>query len=359
MGLGRLNILSFGAGAIGTYVGGSLALAGNRLVFLEQAEVAAQLRQRGLRLDLSLDRRRAGAGVATVPPEAFVCAGSPAEALEHGPFDVALFAMKSYDTAAALEQVMPFAARMPPVLCLQNGVDNEPAIAAVLGADKVIPGTVTGSIGRRAAGDVVLEKARGMGIAAGHPLAGRLVAALNDAGLHARLYPRAADMKWSKVLMNLPGGPLSAIVDLTIAQVFGVPGLFGLEKRASLEALAVMAAQGVRPVDLPGTPVRLLAAAWRWPGFLVRPLMARAIGGGRGGKMPSYHIDLHAGRKQSEVAWLQGAVVRYGSKYGVPTPVNRVLTDTLLAMVRGEIPIAEYSHQPEKLIALVAREAGH
>jgi ketopantoate reductase len=65
MDLGRMNILSFGAGAIGTYIGGSLALAGNRLVFLEQTDVAAQLRQRGLRLDLTLDRQRTKAGVET------------------------------------------------------------------------------------------------------------------------------------------------------------------------------------------------------------------------------------------------------------------------------------------------------
>ncbi len=356
MDLGRMNILSFGAGAIGTYVGGLLALAGQRVAFLEQPAVAAELRQRGLRLDLSLDRRRPGGGLVSVPPASFVCAASLAEALEQGPFDIAVFALKSFDTAPALEGLKPFAAQMPPVLCLQNGVDNEPAIAAVLGVDKVIASSVTCSIGRRAAGDIVLEKARGVGIAAGHPLSERLVAVLNDAGLNARLYPRAADMKWSKVLMNLPGGPISAIVDLTIAEVFADPRLFELEKRASLEALAVMAAQGIRPVDLPGTPVRLLAAAWHWPAFLVRPLMMKAIGGGRGGKMPSYHIDLHAGRKQSEIAWLQGAVVRYGERFGVPTPVNQVLTETLLAMVRGEIPIAEFSRQPEKLIARVAKE---
>jgi 2-dehydropantoate 2-reductase len=85
-------------------------------------------------------------------------------------------------------------------------------------------------------------------------------------------------------------------------------------------------------------------------------LMKKVVGGGRGGKMPSFHIDLHAGRRQSEVEWLQGAVVHYGEKFGVPTPVNRLLTQTLLAMVRGEVPIAEFSHQPEKLVALLAQE---
>ena len=53
--------------------------------------------------------------------------------------------------------------------------------------------------------------------------------------------------------------------------------------------------------------------------------------------MPSFHMDLHAGRKKSEVEYLHGAVVRYGEISGIQTPVSRLLTQTLLAMGRGEI----------------------
>jgi 2-dehydropantoate 2-reductase len=119
------------------------------------------------------------------------------------------------------------------------------------------------------------------------------------------------------------------------------------------EALVVMKAQGVRAVDLPGTLVRALALAARFPAFIARPFLAKAVSGGRGGKMPSFHIDLHSGRGQSEVDWLNGAVARYGEKYGLPTPINKVLNTTLLALTRGEIPLAEFSRQPEKLLALV------
>ncbi|MCJ7724115.1 MAG: response regulator, partial [Anaerolineales bacterium] len=34
-----LRILSFGAGAIGTYIGGSLALSGHKVIFLERPDV--------------------------------------------------------------------------------------------------------------------------------------------------------------------------------------------------------------------------------------------------------------------------------------------------------------------------------
>ncbi len=350
-----ISVLTFGAGAIGTYVGGSLALAGHQVVFIEQPSIATELREHGLRLDVSIDKHRRAAEPLIVPPTSFECVPSPGEAMQRGPFDVAIFAMKSFDTVAALEEIKPFADRMPPVLCLQNGVDNEPAIAAVLGSDRVIAGTVTCSVARRAAGDIVLEKARGIGIATGHPLSERLWVVLNAASLNAHLYPRAADMKWSKVLANLPGTATAAIVNISPAEVFAHPGLYDLEMRMSHEALAVMAAQGIHPVDLPKLPVRALVLALRLPPFLSRVVLAKVVGGGRGGKMPSFHIDLHAGRRKSEIEWLQGAVVRYGEKVGVPTPVNRFLTETLLAMVRGEVPIMEFSHQPDKLVGLLAK----
>jgi 2-dehydropantoate 2-reductase len=351
-------VLIFGSGAVGTYVGGSLALAGHKVVFIEQPAVAADLRQRGLRLDLSVDKSRRDPGQLTVRPASIGIVSSPEEALKLGPFDAAVFAMKSFDTASALEGIRPFADKMPPILCIQNGVENEPAIAALLGEGRVIAGTVTCSILRRAAGDILLERVRGIGIASGNPISSQLKEAFNSASLHARLYSRPADMKWSKLLANLPGSATAAILDISPAEIFTHPKLYDLEIRMAHETLAVMAAQGVHPVNLPRMPVQVLALALRLPRFIAHPVLNKVVGGGRGGKMPSFHIDLHAGRRKSEVEWLQGAVVRFGEKLGIPTPVSRLETETLLAMVRGEIPIADFSHQPDKLIDLLPKASG-
>jgi 2-dehydropantoate 2-reductase len=350
---GRLKILTFGAGAIGTYIGGSLALAGHQVVFIEQLGVVEELHERGLRLDLTLDTRRKAREAFRIDSSAFVIVSTLEEALRYGPFDVALFALKSYDTSAALEGIKPFADKMPPILCLSNGVDNEPAIAEALGRDKVIYGTVTSAIGRRAVGDIVLEKLRGLGLAKGHALSEKLVAALNKAHLNAQLFEQAASMKWSKMLTNLIANPTSAILDMTAREVFANKNLYKLEIDMLRECLAVMEAQKFEVVDLPGTPVRALAYATTLPLWLSRPLLSRAAGAGRGAKMPSFHIDLHAGRGKSEVEYLHGAVVRAGEKCNVPTPVNKVLTETLMALTRKEIPLREFAHQPEKLLSRV------
>jgi len=353
----RLKVLVFGAGAIGTYFGGSLALAGHNLVFVEQPKMVSELRERGLRLDLTIDERRKTRDVFVIEPRSFVIEPSLEEALKFGPFDVALFALKSFDTAAALEEMKPFADKLPPILCLSNGVENEQAIARVLGADKVIYGTVTTAIGRRGAGDIVLEKLRGMGVAAGHVLSEKLAAALDGAYLNCRLYPDAHSMKWSKMLTNLIANPTSAILNMSAAEVFANRKLYKLEIDMLKECLTVMKAQNLKVYSLPGTPVRLLAFATKLPLWISKPFLSRAAGSGRGAKMPSFHIDLYSGRGKSEVEYLHGAIVREGKKRNIPTPVNELLTNTLLALTNKEIPLEEYANQPGKFLSKVGQKS--
>ena len=326
-----LSILVFGAGAIGGYLGGSLALQGHRVVFLERPYNALILRERGLHLHLGENRHH-------VYPVEVVA--SIEEALQASTFnvqqpslDLALFALKSYDTAAAIDSLKPFTAQLPPFLCLQNGVENEAALGAVLGAGQVIAGTVTTAVAKDGPGQIRLERLRGVGLVAGHPISDRIAGAMNAAGLNARLYADAAAMKWSKLLTNLLTNASCAILDLSPADVMAHPGLFAIEMRQLREALAVMRALGLEVVDLPGTPVRALALGTRLPAALARPLMAQAVGRGRGGKMPSLHIDLYGGKGRSEVDWLNGAVVRAGQQLGLNTPVNQFLNEILLGLV--------------------------
>lgn len=350
---GKLKVLTFGAGAIGTYIGGSLVLAGHPVVFVEQPKIVEELRQRGLRLDLTLDQRRGAKDASRVQPSSFVIVSTLEEALQYGPFDVALFALKSFDTQAALEVLRPYADKMPPILCLSNGVSNEPAIAEMLGKAKVIYGTVTSAIGRRGPGDIVLERLRGVGVAKGHPLSEKLNRAFEAAYLNSQLFEDANSMKWSKMLTNLIANPTSAILDMTAGQIFANKDLYKLEIAVLRECLAVMQAQGFKVVDLPGTPVRALAFATRLPLWLSKPLLGRAAGAGRGGKMPSFHIDLYSGRGKSEVEYLHGAVVKAGEKYNVPTPVNKTLTEILVALTNKELPLEEFAHKPEKLLSKI------
>jgi 2-dehydropantoate 2-reductase len=339
----KMNYLVYGVGAIGTYVGGSLALGGQKVVFVERPEVAEAVNQNGLFLNLKGKDYHIRCPV--VP--------SINEAMTLGPFDVVILAVKSYDTDAVIQQLFPFIQVLPPILDLQNGVENEGKLAEAFGKDKVIPGTVTTAVSRLGAGNIVVEKLRGMGVAVDHKLASLLVMTLQLAGLRANSYESATAMKWSKMLTNLLANASSAILDMPPEAIYAHPGLFRMETSMVREALQVMRKMGIGVVDLPGTPVRLLTLILSsFPLNISQLLLRRSVGIGRGDKMPSFHIDLASGRGVSEVDYLNGAVVRFGIASGVPTPVNRVLTETLSALTLGKIERKEFAHQPGRLLSL-------
>ncbi len=340
----RMRFLIFGAGAIGTYIGGSLATHGYPVVFLDTPETVQKIKAAGMQLKIQ-------ESVDTIDsPDIF---GSLQACLTQGAYDAAVFAIKSFDTEAALEEINPFKEKMPPILCLQNGVENEQKIAEVLGEGRVISGTVTSAVGRLPSGEVTLERLRGVGISAKSSISGDLLNALNQSGLNARLFKSGSSMKWSKLLTNLLSNASSAILKMSPAEVFSEPMLFRMEVEQLREALQVMKAMRITAINLPGTPVRALAFAARsLPLIFAQPLLQKAVGGGRGAKMPSLYLDLHSGRGQSEVDFLNGAIVRYGEKYGVATPVNRLLNETLLGMLSGAIQISSFAHRPQKLVDL-------
>ncbi len=344
-----MRFLVIGAGAIGTYLGVSLAHSGHEVTFLVRPATAAYLRAHGLSL-----RQKDEVWRLPRPQTAL----SVPEALAAGPYDAALLALKTYHTAGFLRALTGQEDAFPPVVCLQNGVDAEARLSQVLEPAKVLAATVTTAVARRSKHEAEVSKARGVGLAAGGPLSRKLAAAFHQAGLRPRLYPHAAAMKWSKLLTNLLSNATSAILDLPPGAIYDHPGLLRLEVRQMQEALAVMAAQNLPVVNLPGAPVRWLAWSVRrlpWP--VLRRALPPLLRSGRGDKMPSFHLDLHSGRGQTEVDALHGAVARHGAAWGIPTPVNAFLTQTLHALARGDLPRETFRHKPQALLQALAQSA--
>jgi 2-dehydropantoate 2-reductase len=194
-----------------------------------------------------------------------------------------------------------------------------------------------------------------MAISREHPISQKIQPAFNQAGLNLQLYPDAESMKWSKLLINLLGNASSAILNLPPQEIFSDPDLYNMELRQLRETLSVMKLLKIKPANLPGVPVTLLAFVIQYlPQGLSQPLLSKVIGGGRGGKMPSFHIDLYSGRGKSEVDQLNGAVVRAGKKVNHPTPVNQLLNNILLGLIRGDEPLDKYANQPQILLAQIS-----
>ncbi|MHC1740901.1 MAG: ketopantoate reductase family protein [Anaerolineaceae bacterium] len=340
-----MRFLCFGMGAIGTYIGGSLLLAGYHVDFLERPESVVRAKTSGLTLGLPN-------GLHTIKDVSVY--STLAEATQNNQYDVALVAVKSFDTRSVVENIRSCQYHFPTVVCLQNGVENEAAYESVLGKDRVIGASIATAVSKDGIGKVNVEKMRGIGIESSNSLSEEIILAFNRSGLNAIGYQNRADLKWSKMLTNLLGNATSAILNWTPAQIFSNPMVYWIEVHQIRETLAIMKRLNIHLVNLPGTPIKpLIQIINSLPLSLSRPISYLALGKGRGAKMPSFHIDLYSGQTRSEVTFLNGAVVRAGEKLGIATPVNQVLTKTLEDLAAQKIDKEEYATHPEILFSRI------
>jgi 2-dehydropantoate 2-reductase len=105
-----------GAGAIGAVVGGRLSQAGDDVTLIARGAHLEALRARGLRLE----------SPARSDTVRLAAVGHPRE-IEWGSNHVVLMAVKSQQTQAALFALATVVPPETPIVCLQNGIANEPA----------------------------------------------------------------------------------------------------------------------------------------------------------------------------------------------------------------------------------------
>lgn len=345
-----LRILVMGAGAIGCFLGGSLAGRGHQVTLVGRPPLMERIAAAGLIIQWPDQPAQ------TVFPRT----ATGVEAAGAG-YDFILLTVKSPDTGRAAQQLaagggMSDQSRL---VSFQNGIGNEEQLAEIFSSQVIMAGAITIPIQTPEPGVIRVSKAKGgIGLAPlteSQPLQ-QLAEALRQAGLVSQTYADYRAMKWSKLMLNIVTNAASAILNLPPAQIIARPELFDLEIAALRECEQVMQAQQIRPVRLPGYPVdwlaRLVAAQWL-PGPLKRAILRPFMVSGRGTKMPSLQIDLAAGRPSSEIDALNGAIVRAGQKFGIATPTNQALTKILSGLVAGELNWAEYQNQPLKLIEAV------
>jgi len=132
--------------------------------------------------------------------------------------------------------------------------------------------------------------------------------------------------------------------------------IFTLEIRAIREVRAVMHAMRISPIDLPRYPVRAMQGIATLPSPVSRKLLSSRVAGARGTKPPSLLLDLRAGRDQTEVDFLNGAVACAGRDHNVRTPVNAVYARVLEDIAHMPQLWAKYREHPDTLAAEVAAE---
>ncbi len=345
-----MNILVFGAGAVGSFVGGHLAASGHGVTLLGRPPSMQKI---------------AGDGLTIFWPDRPPVTSSPKTATSldklSARYDLILLTVKSPATPTALAQLAGHRSLLDNayIVSLQNGLGNEEQIAAAFGPAKCIAGTITIPIEMLEPGRLEVSRAKGgLGLAPLDPSqpVKLLASALNQAGLRTLIYADYQAMKWSKLLLNIVNNATSAILDQPPAHIIAHDGLFNLEIGALQEGVKVMKARGIQAVELPGYRVNWLArlvTAWWLPLAAKRAILRPFMQSGRGTKMPSLHLDLASGRSTSEIRALNGAIVQAGQQIGIATPINQTLTTLLTDLVSGKAKRTEYRNQPQKLISAV------
>lgn len=345
-----MDILVFGAGAVGGYLGGRLALAGHNVTLIVRSPAAEAIQSNGL--TISEGNSPSLSRPAAVP--------SLRQAMLEKPHhDMVLLCVKAYDAPAALDEMVAFGLSPSLLITLQNGIGVEEPFIEEFGEERVIAGSLTTPLVRESNRSVSVERAdRGLALAPTKPREkiDDLVELFNEAGITTVGMKNYQAMKWSKAMLNMIGNATSAILNRHPRIIYDYEPTFRLEMRMLREMLAVMRKLKLKPVDLPGTATgQLVFAVKRLPEGLVRPILSRIVGSGRGDKLPSFHLDLAAGKSENEVVFHNGAVAEVGQEIGVATHTNAALNDILLKLVRKEVDYEIFNGKPRRLVAEVQR----
>lgn len=284
------RVAVMGAGAVGCYYGGLLALAGHEVVLIGRPALVQAVTARGLLLER-------GGQVQAVPLAARADAAAVAGA------ELVLVCVKSGDTAAAARQMAPHLAPGAAVVSMQNGVGNEDRLSAVLGRP-VVPAVVYVATGMAAPGHV-RHFGRGELIFGQAPGAEAAAAVLRGAGVTVEVSAEARVAQWTKFAINCAFNAMSAISGLPYGAITALPASWQVMRDTLDEVQAVAAAEGVA----------LPATLWS---------MLEGVAAGMPGQISSTAQDLQRG-KPSEIDFLNGEVVRRAALHGLQTPVNHAL----------------------------------
>jgi 2-dehydropantoate 2-reductase len=319
-----VRFVVYGPGAVGGVVASRLFQSGEEVLLIARGAHHAKLRSEGLLLrDPSGDARLS---IATE--------GAPG-AVEWHDDDVVLLAVKSQHTSAALAELALDAPPGIAVVCMQNGVRNEPealrrfpnvyGVPVACPCAHLEPGVVeayswpcTGilDIGRFPGGiDGVAES---------------VAAALRRATFDSRPVDDLARWKWRKLVVNL-GNAVEAVC--------GPPARSGVVgEMATAEGESCLAAAGI---DAASAEEDLA----RRGDLLTRPVAGRGRPGG------STWQSLARGTHDVETDYLNGEVVLLGRLHDVPTPVNALLQRLANGLARRGDPPGTLP--PEEFLALL------
>ena len=294
-----------GAGAVGAYMGASMARAGLDVTLLARGPQLRAIAERGVRV-VSPEGDFHARPKATGDPQSI------------GPVDVVFLAVKAHSLPDLAPRLGCLLGPDTVVVSLQNGVpwwfmplervDPGGAIAAAIETRRVVGSLVY--FATEVAEPGVVRHIEGNRIPIGEPDGTRtarcrtIAEALIASGLRCPVTTHIREEIWVKMLGNVAFNPISALTGATLARMAADPYVSALVRAIMAEAEGVAARLGMK---LPVTIEQRIAGAAKV-----------------GEHKTSMLQDLEAGRP-IELEALVGAVVALGARLDVPLPNTRAV----------------------------------
>jgi 2-dehydropantoate 2-reductase len=286
-----------GCGAIGSLFAAHLAR-------LDEVEVHAYdvsndhvraINERGLRISGAADFT------------ARLCATSDASQIPV--CDFGIVATKSIHTRPAIEQTKRVFGPNSAVCSVQNGVGNEEILAQHV--KYVIRGTTfpaghliePGHVGFDISGDTWIGPFEPTNTP--FEYVEKLSALLNRGGMHVIPLKDARGAQWTKLIFNASTNPVGALTLLHHRAATRLPHTGALFTALIAEGEAVAKAMGI---ELHGDPRALVEKGANAPGKHNASMLQDVLA-----------------KRQTEVDFMNGAIVEWGKKTGIPTPLNRAM----------------------------------
>jgi 2-dehydropantoate 2-reductase len=286
----RDKILLVGTGALATLFAYRLAAAGVEVTLLGTwLEGLAALRENGAKLD----------GAGSFPVRAI---DNPADCREA---KFALVLVKSWMTERAAHQLADCLAKDGLAVTLQNGLGNDTVLSETIGLQRVGRGVTTLGATLLAPG-LVRSGGEGTVVLEAHPCLASLIDILRVAKLKVKVVDDAESLVWGKLVVSAAINPLTALLRIKNGELLERPSVQALMGELACEAAAVAEALGV-------------ALPFRGPERAAEEVARRTAE-----NTSSMLQDVLRGAP-TEIDVINGAVVHWGEKKNVPTPVNRVM----------------------------------
>ncbi len=242
-----MRILVFGAGAMGSLIGGLLAQE-NNVTFIGRRAHMAAIRKSGLRItgktELGLPKK-AILAYETVEPLKKGC----------GPPELVLVTVKSYDTAGIIPELKEIVGPETVLCSIQNGLDNEELLRAAFPNNVVIGSTICHGVTHEKPGMVYHAGYGDTVVGSFEPenakIAKGIAKMLIDAGVETQVTDNIWSELWIKVAINASINPITAITGLKNGWLLREPGLEMILEETCNEVIQVAKKSGV---ELPSGP---------------------------------------------------------------------------------------------------------